>query len=353
MRRSLLLLALLAGTGGCALVPEISQEPQFHNPFPQLMRVAVLPFYNQSSEPTVNGDEVALAYHDELQKIRGFEVMPVGTARQLAAASRIELQAPADYQKLARFLGVDAVVVGSVTDFSEYYPPRMGLAVNWYTANPCFHPIPPGYGLPWGTSEEEYIPPTLMREAEFALAREQLKTQTPDPPATDVIDEKIESEIEGRQAQHTQSVRNPLAPPAADSAPLGEDPANTELLPPGAIPLEEEAETTTLPPDWPDPRGFVPPPPSPEKPVCRPHYGPIISQVRQYDGADGTFTEALAGYYYFRDDARFGGWQSYLQRKDDFYRFCCYLHITEMLTARGGADETRVAIRWPVGRYTQ
>ena len=53
---------------------------------------------------------------------------------------------------------------------------------------------------------------------------------------------------------------------------------------------------------------------------------------------------------FFRDDARIGGWQSYLQRSDDFIRFCCHLHITEMLTARGGAGETRVVWRWPERR---
>lgn len=53
---------------------------------------------------------------------------------------------------------------------------------------------------------------------------------------------------------------------------------------------------------------------------------------------------------YFRNDARFGGWQNYLQRKDDFYRFCCCLHISAMLTARDGVDETRVAFRWLHGR---
>ena len=30
-------------------------------------------------------------------------------------------------------------IVGAVTDYSPYYPPRMGLAVNWYAANPGFH----------------------------------------------------------------------------------------------------------------------------------------------------------------------------------------------------------------------
>ena len=39
-----------------------------------------------------------------------------------------------------------------------------------------------------------------------------------------------------------------------------------------------------------------------------------------YNGHSGDFTECLANYFYFRDDARFGGWQAYLQRSDDFIR---------------------------------
>jgi hypothetical protein len=72
-----------------------------------------------------------------------------------------------------------------------------------------------------------------------------------------------------------------------------------------------------------------------------------MEHTQAYNGHDTEFTEALASYYYFRDDARFGGWQSYLQRSDDFVRFCCHMHIWEMLSARGGAGETRVVWRWP------
>src|SRR6185312_7340932 len=75
--------------------------------------------------------------------------------------------------------GVDAVVIGSVTDYSPYYPPRCGLRVEWYAANSGFHEIPPGYGLPWGTPKEEFIPAPLVFESEFALAKAQLATQTP------------------------------------------------------------------------------------------------------------------------------------------------------------------------------
>src|SRR3954449_3533085 len=76
-----------AASSGCALWPDRVLEPQFHNPFPQIYRVAVLPFFNQSAEPTVDGDAVAMAYYNELQAIPGFEVMPVGVAKQMLAAS--------------------------------------------------------------------------------------------------------------------------------------------------------------------------------------------------------------------------------------------------------------------------
>ena len=343
---------------GCAALPDRIVEPQFHNPLPQIHRVAVLPFFNQSAEPTVNGEAVAIAYYNELQVIPGFEVMPVGVAKAMLAASiQATGQEPmlgSDFQRLARMLNVDAVIVGSITEYSPYYPPRMGLAVNWYAANPGFHPIPPGYGLPWGRAEEEFIPSTLVQEAEFALAREQLKTQTPEMPVEGPRVGAVEPAVQRspghplrgsapREVHHAErdAYGGPPQPPAdvtsLASAGKGGDGA------PIAAPL--------LPADWPDPRGFIPPPPGPERPILRPQQEPLMTHTRIYHGQDAKFTERLATYYYLRDDARFGGWKGYLERPADFVRFWCYLHVTETLAARGGAGDARVLWRWPIGRY--
>jgi hypothetical protein len=346
----LLLVAMLPciAASGCALWPDRVVEPQFHNPFPQLHRVAVLPFYNQSAEPTVDGEAVAIAYYNELQAIPGFEVMPVGVAKQMLAASIAasgnEPRIGADFQRLARQIGVDAVIVGSITEYSPYYPPRIGLAIDWYAANPGFHPIPPGYGLPWGRAEEEFIPSPLVREAEFALAREQLETQTPEMPSA---------------AQGGIVPSSKQQPPASELLPA---PLREQRAPPApaaeigsAEKIEKRGDAApvapVLPPDWPDPRGFIPPPPSPFRPALRPQNGPIITHTRIYHGQDAKLTERLAVYYYLRDDARFGGWTGYLQRPEDFVRFCCHLHVTETLAARGGAGEARVVWRWPISRY--
>lgn len=342
---------------GCALWPDRIVVPQYHNPFPQLYRVAVLPFFNQSAEPTLDGDEVALAYYNELQAIPGFEVMPVGVARQMLEAfiraSGREPRTGADFQRLARFMGVDAVLVGSVTEYSPYYPPRMGLAVDWYAANPSFHPIPPGYGLPWGRAEEEFIPSSLVQEAEFALAREQLATQTPPLP-----EDESDAAPTGPVAPVARMGERAATKGSRDILEHEELSQGNQLDAGGgmtAVPSGEAqwgvAAAAALPPDWPDPRGFIPPPPSATRPPPRPQRLPVISHTRIYHGQDGQLTERLATYYYLRDDARFGGWQAYLERPNDFVRFCCYLHVTETLAARGGAGTARVLWRWPIRRY--
>ena len=352
-------------TTGCVFFPEVSRQPTFHNPFPQLQKIAVAPFFNLSTEPTVDGRHVALAYFNELQAIPGFEVVPIGVVEKALEAHELSLSSPAEARRLAQLLDVDAVVVGAVTDFSPYYPPRFALQVEWYAANPCFHPIPPGYGLPWGTPQEDEIPGSLIFEAEMALARAQMKTQTPRyaklpqltappveeiepyPPADDQApapSPRPSQDGNGPLPGELVSHQAPIAGAAEAAIPAAAGAAATDL--PGAA----ATTASVLPADWPDPRGLAPPGPSPAPPACQPTDDPVLRHTKTYNGHDPDVTEALASYVYFRDDARFGGWQAYLQRSDDFIRFCCHMHITEMLTARGGAGETRVVWRWPVVR---
>jgi hypothetical protein len=375
---------------GCGLLPEIVHQPTIHNPFPQLTKVAVAPFINVSAEPSVDGRQFGIAYFDELQAIQGFEVVPIGTVESVIRNNHLALTTPADVRHLAQLLEVD-VVLGVVTDYSPYYPPRCAMQVEWYAANPCFHPIPPGYGLPWGTPAEEDIPEPLVLETEMALAREQLKTQTPEykvikeggaAPAG-VPAEKVkrgkgqqddtllagaengddEGPSLGKQA--SPSDREAVAAksaspakllrsrsPAAQAANASAGDAIAGPTPRSVLVGGPEINMNSLPKNWPDPRGLVPPPPSGNRPGCFPSDEPVFRHTRIYSGTDPEFTAALSNYTAFRDDARFGGWSGYLQRSEDFIRFCCHKNIAEMLTARGGAGPTRVLWRWPNSRYT-
>jgi hypothetical protein len=343
---------------GCACLPDTRHRDVIHNPFPQLKRVAVLPFFNQSSEPTVDSDQVTESYYAALQAIPGFEVLPVGVARsqwiQYSMANG-EPQCGRDFQRLAAAMGVEAVIVGSVTDFDPYYPPRMAMTVHWYAANPGFHPIPPGYGLPWGTEAEEQIPRRITREAEFELARSQLATQTP--------------WVAGSAASADGDGILPTAggvPSAAPSPPLVPGPTGIAVHPPSgpspvavdhrdvelAFPLDPAwIAGPAMPPDWPDSTDLIPDPPAPQRPLAIANDEPVLSQTRLYRGDDPYFTERLSDFVETGDDARPGGWQDYLKRSDDFVRFCCHLHITEMLEARGGTDQSDLILRWPLSRY--
>lgn len=331
---------VLLAIPGCSLIPDIKHKPQLVNPFPQLQTVAVLPFSNQSEDPTLSGERVSLAYINELQAIRGFEVLPLGAIKNKLSEFGRPLGRGADFQAFAQFLGVDAVLVGSITDYDPYYPPRMSLKVNWYAANPAFHPVLPGYGLPWGTKEEKSIPRWIHHEAQRALAAEQMKTQTPIAP----VPEPLMPEDRATSGEDVE-VSNP-----SSNTGLGAVQSASSIV---VIDGEWEAPASSLPEDWPDPRGFLPDSPAGQRPEFMPQSEPIISHMRNFNGHDEDFTEQLAEYFYYRDDARFGGWQAYLQRSEDFIRFCCHLHLSETLSLRGGQDESRLILRWPIDRYSR
>lgn len=360
----LAVLCCLVASGGCGLfVPEVAHQPVIRNPFPQLSRVAIAPFFNHSDEPTLDGRQVALSYFAELQSVPGFEVVPLNVVEEAIIAHRIDLNGPGEARRLAKILGVDAVVVGAVTDFTEYYPPRVGLRTEWYTANPGYHEIPAGYGLPWGTPEEEFIPDSLVYESQMSLARAEMASLAPD---CDVACQAL-------PAPPTE----PLKPSPDNAAPVDKaEPDQTTLtvldknvqravsqeeLPPGAaIDSTPSIGAAVASGD-----GYAVAPSAPDgpaascqtlqtmpggRPVCVPFDGPVLEHTQIYRGNDGYVTQALEGYVSFRDDHRIGGWQSYLKRSDDYIRFCCHMHISEMLSARGGSRKTRVVWRWPESR---
>ena len=361
---------MLLLTAGCSLIPDVSHQPVVHNPFPQLARVAVVPFFNLTSEPSVDGRQFALAYFFELQQVQGFQVVPVGSVEQAIKDLNLTLDKPENVQKLAQMLDVDAVVIGTVTDYHAYYPPRCAMHVEWYAANPCYHPIPAGYGLPWGTTDEEEIPAPLVFEAEMALARAQLKTQTPpysrmmapppvespqSPRGEDEADEMFGDDLPDEQAMPEDE--SPARDERGDESHESEARRRRWLA--KAVRATHAANSgenataggtigATVPDGLPDGRAFIPPGPCAENAVCHPpkKVEPVLQHTKAYNALDSEFTEALASHYHFNDDARFGGWQAYMQRSEDFIRFCCRLHIHEMLSARGGAGETRVVWRW-------
>ena len=73
----------------------------------------------------------------------------------------------------------------------------------------------------------------------------------------------------------------------------------------------------------------------------RKSHEPVMSYTRIFDGSDARLVAALRDYVELSGDQRSGGWHGYLQRTDDFVRFCMHRMILEMLQLHGGETDRR------------
>jgi len=180
---TLLLTLFGLGLTGCEVMPVTRYKPTLHNPFVGEMRsVAVVPFYNLTDNPRVDGREFANYFALELQRIPGFKVVANKLVEETMLHHDMELhkfESVDEIRYLAQLLEVDVVVIGKIHSFSMNYPPYAKFETEWYSVNPYLHPIPIGYGLPWGTEYERYIPDKIVLLTEMELAEAQIKTQTP------------------------------------------------------------------------------------------------------------------------------------------------------------------------------
>ncbi len=85
------------------MLPEIVHQPTLHNPFPQISKIAVAPFFNLSMEPTLDGRVVADAYVAELAEVPGYTVIPVSRVDATVRALGLQLNREEDARRLAKF----------------------------------------------------------------------------------------------------------------------------------------------------------------------------------------------------------------------------------------------------------
>ena len=205
------------GLTGCEIMPVTRYKPTLHNPFVGEMRsIAVVPFYNLTDNPRVDGREFAHYFALELQKVPGFKVIANKIVEETMLEQKLDLhkfESIEDIRYLAQLLKVDAVVIGKIHGFSMNYPPYAKFETDWYAINPYLHPIPIGYGLPWGTEYERFIPDKIVLLSEMELAEAQIKTQTPkfDPikPKQNNDDEldTFHELVPPKQAQREETIR--------------------------------------------------------------------------------------------------------------------------------------------------
>jgi hypothetical protein len=320
--RSIALLAMalcLIGSSGCTAVPVA-----VGNPIPGMTVVAVAPFLNLSAEPTVDPRRFAIAYYTELQKTSNYEVIPLGVVELAIRENELDLSSPEDAVKLAQILHADAVVVGAVTEYVPYYPPQLGMKVNWYSPrdNWVFYPgitggdgPPPDASILNGPCPNDIGPPEIKPDSPVVRGQSPDDdagrfTPFPDPPPA-------------KLAQAPRTGTTSASPAAPAVWPADPDPGLTNGSPNGNSPSRPG------PPN----RAFC----DPAKPDGS---QPVMSYTRFFDGADRQLIQSLKGYYYLKGDTRSGGWEAYLHRSDDFLRFASNLLVMEMLTLHGGPLKT-------------
>jgi hypothetical protein len=337
-------LAAVLPLSGCATVPV-----SVSNPIPGLTTVAVAPFFNLSSEPTADGRRFAQAYYAELQKQAGFQVIPVGVVEEAISTNGLSLEDPADTVELCRLLGADAVVIGGITDYRPYYPPQVGLQVQWYSPRGwLFYPGPiarPGQPPPAGAAPfcpPQVCPPQVVRGQSD---EEDLSNAEVDALVTAGV-------LPVQLVQGGASPKGgPVAPPLWPQRDRGRKATSGTAV---ASSEESSRPATGSTGGSIGARAGTRARPSSQSggmrsedlsaPAQRPTE-PLMSYTRFFDGADPVLVKSLKAYVAHRGDLRSGGWEGYLQRSEDFLQFTSHLMILEMLQLHGGQLKSETV--WP------
>ncbi len=435
-------LPLLLFLSGCIVL-----QPRAENPYPNMNTIAVAPFLNLSPVPSeINdlGRTFGLAYSTELQKIQGYDVMPMGVvetaiieyniAAKLNGAPELNLGNPADVLRLAKLLQVDAIVIGAISTYNPYYPPEIGMKVDWYSnknwtitadEEPC-GPCDDAYIDENGNCSCDFDLPKLRTKDNNSIIRgqnavplfeheaEPLLGFEPLPPritsnGSSTANQPVSAHTPAATAvTHATGARGWAAPRPVTAnqatepvtimpvqllhpetpVPLGdrldveihESPQTINLAnqaPLQVIPGVVHAEARQTPPPMPAPQIDVrrqqqilieeessltiqsPAPqlkPIPLDPALldqpgtivefeRDHTKPVMSYTKIFDGKSEEIVSLLRDYVEIQGDKRSGGWEGYMQRTDDYIKFCCHVMIVDMLSLHGGALKTKVWLK--------
>jgi hypothetical protein len=131
----LALAVVLSLFNGCTSGRRADEQPvpRLVAPYRDRQVWAVAPLRNESGSLQVDGLLMADHLARQLEKADGLDVLPVN--RVIAAMEALKMPAirsPQDVTNLRKILGADALVVGTISAYDPYDPPKLGLAVELY-----------------------------------------------------------------------------------------------------------------------------------------------------------------------------------------------------------------------------
>ena len=133
--KQVMLTTIVLLTAGCSFFQPKETNPLV-SPYPTQRVWAVAPMRNESGSLQADGLKMADHIIRHLDNTTGLQVIPLNRTLQAMETLKIqEVTRPEHVKHLLRVLGVDALVVGSITAYDPYDPPKIGLAVElWIDA---------------------------------------------------------------------------------------------------------------------------------------------------------------------------------------------------------------------------
>lgn len=128
--RVLLLSVVLVPLVGCE-TPRV--EHRIEAPYAERQVWAVAPLRNESGSRSADGMQMADHLTRSFEQVQGIDALPLNRVLEAMDALKITgIRSREDAIHLREALGVDALVVGTVTHYDAYDPPKIGVALDLY-----------------------------------------------------------------------------------------------------------------------------------------------------------------------------------------------------------------------------
>ncbi len=142
--KALLCCLIAMGAMGCSGGEKNIQPTEIRSPYAYEKVWAVAPFRNESGTSTADEVRFAEQFSQNLQQVRGIGVVPLNRVmKAMEAHGLASVRTSSEALTLMHALNVDGLVVGTITAWDPYQPPRIGGSVQLFSRRGRLESIDP------------------------------------------------------------------------------------------------------------------------------------------------------------------------------------------------------------------
>jgi hypothetical protein len=175
-----LFLALALLLGACAPKPTLTPPRELFSPYDTAqgdVLWGVVPLRNESGVSLVDSLGITDKVVAAAAQVHGVRAVPVNRTIAAMRALRLpEIKGPEDLKTLATEMGVDGLIVGSITAYDPYDPPKLGLALALYARPGAMQRITADpidtRKLEYQPTDYQYFPRSTYKDAPASVVSE-------------------------------------------------------------------------------------------------------------------------------------------------------------------------------------